>query len=117
MSSKPTSQFWQHCEFQSNHYRKIKSRIKEKYSNPIYFEIPINEIEFRKWIRDTYKISYTEHMEVKISTSDKLNKKCLRSFQKLKIIRDQLETRKGKNSEDRQLTRQVKFIRKALDWC
>lgn len=82
-----TSQFWKYRIFtskrQRNNFRageKVESKFsKTIWCGPFAFCSKINELEFRKWIREHLGVK-TEHIECVVSDSEKQNKKSLNTL-------------------------------------
>ena len=98
------SHFWRHDEWRSRGCRARNTKRTQVFTGPIYFETEIDEKDFRKWIRETYKINCTKHISVKVSTIFAENEKIKRAF---------LERKNKKVLDENRLAQSYKHWREA----
>lgn len=88
------SKFWRYKEFQSRHFRKSNKNSKSGWVGPQFFETEINEIEYRKYLRDVLGIKNSEHLEVDFSFSEAKNDDAKRVA--INYLNDEINGRQSK---------------------
>ena len=76
------SNYWKFKIYKSRRQKDQNGAAKTGYCGPYFFEQPISNLEFKKWIRGVLGINDTSHIEAEISLSEKRNESAYSTWKK-----------------------------------
>lgn len=75
------SHYWKYKSYQSRRQKDQNGKADTGTCGPYYFETPISNLEFKKWLRDTLGINDTNHIKAIVSESEFQNNKAFKTWQ------------------------------------
>ena len=75
------SHYWKYKAFNSERQKRQKGVATTGTCGPYYFETPISNLEFKKWLRNTLGINDTSHIDAIVGESEFQNKRAFNTWQ------------------------------------
>lgn len=75
------SHYWKYRCYSSKRQRYQGGKADTGTCGPYYFETPISNLEFKKWLRDTLGINDTSHIKAMVGESEFQNNKAFKTWQ------------------------------------
>lgn len=75
------SHYWKYRSYTSKRQRYQNGKADTGICGPYYFETPISNLEFKKWLRETLSINDTSHIKAIVSESEFQNNKAFKTWQ------------------------------------